>query len=175
MKNFLKYVNIKQGTLSEPRFSTGNTLPLTCAPFGMNSFAVQTRASGGGWFYSPLHRQTEGIRLTHQPSPWVRDYGHFVLMPQSGKPYITEDSRSSSFEETELSPACTEINFKRYSAVMGIVPTERSAIMRIRWDTDKTPRLAVIPFDFMTELFVDAENKTLTATALAEILNFISV
>ena len=69
MKNFLKYVNIKQGTLSEPRFSTGNTLPLTYAPFGMNSFSVQTRASGGGWFYSPLHRHTEGIRLTHQPSP----------------------------------------------------------------------------------------------------------
>ena len=167
MKNFLKYINIKQGTLSEPRFSAGNTLPLTCAPFGMNSFAVQTRASGGGWFYSPLHRQTEGIRLTHQPSPWVRDYGHFVLMPQSGEPYFTEDSRSSFFEETELSPACTEINFKRYSAVMGIVPTERSAVMRIRWDTDKTPRLAVLPFDFMTELSVDAENKTLTGFANA--------
>ena len=162
MKNFLKYVNIKQGTLSEPRFSTGNTLPLTCAPFGMNSFSVQTRASGGGWFYLPLHRQTEGIRLTHQPSPWVRDYGHFVLMPQSGKPYFTEDSRSSSFEETELSPACTEIYFKRYFAQMGIVPTERSAIIRIRWDTCKTPRLAVLPFNFPTELSVDAENKTLT-------------
>lgn len=162
MKNFLKYVNIKQGTLSEPRFSTGNTLPLTCAPFGMNSFALQTRASGGGWFYSPLHRQTEGIRLTHQPSPWVRDYAHFVLMPQSGEPYITEDSRSSSFIEKELSPACTEIYFKRYFAQMGIIPSERGAIIKIRWDTEKTPRLAVLPFDFTTELVLDPGGRTLT-------------
>lgn len=162
MKNFLKYVNIKQGTLSEPRFSTGNTLPLTCAPFGMNSFSVQTRASGGSWYYSPLHRQTEGIRLTHQPSPWVRDYAHFVFMPQSGDPYVTEDSRSSSFDEKEMYPACTEIYFKRYFAQMGVVPTERGAIIKIRWDTAKTPRLAVLPFDFPTELVLDPENRMLT-------------
>ena len=162
MKNFLKYVNIKQGTLSEPRFSTGNTLPLTCAPFGMNSFSVQTRASGGSWYYSPLHRQAEGIRLTHQPSPWVRDYAHFAFMPQSGDPYVTEDSRSSSFDEKEISPACTEIYFKRYFAQMGIVPTERGALIKIRWDTAKTPRLAVLPFDFPTELVLDPENRMLT-------------
>ena len=162
MKNFLKYVNIKQGTLSEPRFSTGNTLPLSCAPFGMNSFSVQTRAGGGSWFYSPLHRQTEGIRLTHQPSPWVRDYAHFVIMPQSGEPYVTEDSRSSSFDEKEISPACTEIYFKRYFAQMGIVPTERGAIIKVRWDTAKTPRLAVLPFDFPTELVLDPDSRMLT-------------
>ena len=162
MKNFLKYVNIKQGTLSEPRFSTGNTLPLTCAPFGMNSFSVQTRASGGSWYYSPLHRQTEGIRLTHQPSPWIRDYAHFAFMPQSGEPYVTEDGRSSSFDEKEMTPACTEIYFKRYFAQMGVVPTERGAIIKIRWDAAKTPRLAVLPFDFPTELVLDPENRMLT-------------
>lgn len=83
-------------------------------------------------------------------------------MPQSGKTYVTEDSRSSSFEESELSPACTEIYFKRYHAFMSVVPTERCAVIKIRWDTDKTPRLAILPFDFMTELFLDVEKRVLT-------------
>ena len=39
--DFLHYVNIRQGTASEPRFSTGNTLPLVAAPWGMNAFALR--------------------------------------------------------------------------------------------------------------------------------------
>lgn len=160
--NFIDYVNIKQGTLSEPRFSTGNTLPLTCVPFGMNSFSIQTSGKDGGWFYSPLHKHCEGIRLTHQPSPWVRDYGHFVIMPQNGKTFISEDNRSSSFEEISLSPAATELYFKRYSAYLGIAPSERSAVFKVRWDSVSTPRISFIPFDFYTEVNLDEKNRILT-------------
>ena len=78
MTDFTSYVNIKQGTASDMRFSSGNTLPLVSVPFGMHAYSLQTFGKGGGWFYHPSHRQCEGIRLTHQPSPWVRDYGHIV-------------------------------------------------------------------------------------------------
>ena len=160
--DFLHYVNIRQGTASEPRFSTGNTLPLVATPWGMNAFALQTRASDGGWFYHPAHRQCEGVRLTHQPSPWVRDYAHFVLMPQSGKPYTGENERASGFDAITMSPACLEVYFKRYRALMRLVPSERGAIITVRWDTADPPRFALLPFDFPSEMTVDADKAELS-------------
>ena len=97
MTDFTSYVNIKQGTASDMRFSSGNTLPLVSVPFGMHAYSLQTLGRGGGWFYHPSHRQCEGIRLTHQPSPWMRDYGHIVMMPQSGNPSPPFSIRRKSF------------------------------------------------------------------------------
>ena len=153
--DYTSYVNIKQGTFSEPRYSTGNTLPLVCTPFGMNSFCLQTKGGDGGWFYHPAHRQTEGVRLTHQPSPWVRDYGHFVFMPQSGEPYICENERSSGFEEVSMNPAFMEIYFKRYQARMCVTPSDRGAVIKIKWDTHRTPRFAFLPFEFPADIKLD--------------------
>lgn len=162
MIDYTAYVNIKQGTFSEPRFSTGNTLPLVSAPFGMNSFCLQTRGSADGWFYHPTHKQCEGIRLTHQPSPWVRDYGHFVFMPQCGDVYVSENERSSGYDELAFNPAFMEVYFKRYSAKMSLAPTSRGAVMKIIWDTDKTPRFSFLPFDFPTEITLNADTAELS-------------
>ena len=71
--HYLDYVNIQQGTDSTWRFSRGNTLPLTQRPYAMAAFAPQTRGTET-WWYSPHERVVEGIRLTHQPSPWINDY-----------------------------------------------------------------------------------------------------
>ncbi len=162
MIDYTEYVNIKQGTNSEPRFSTGNTLPHIAVPFGMNSFCIQTKGSADGWFYHPSHKHCEGVRLTHQPSPWVRDYGHFVFMPQSGDVYVSENERSSGYEELALNPAFMELYFKRYQAKLSVAPTKRGAVLKIKWDTDKTPRFAFLPFDFLTELRLDTETGELS-------------
>lgn len=161
MTDYTKYVNIKQGTFSDPRYSNGNTLPLVGVPFGMNDFCLQTKDAGDGWFYHPTHRHTEGVRLTHQASPWVRDYGHFVFMPQSGAPYVNADARYSSFSETEMAPGHMSLYFKRYQAQMDLAASERAAIVRLRWDTEQTPRFAVLPFDHLTELHLDPHGGTL--------------
>lgn len=153
--DYLEYVNIKQGTASEERYSNGNTLPLVAVPFGMNHFSMQTKAAGDGWFYHPAHKQLEGIRLTHQPSPWVRDYGHFVMMPQNGEVYIHEEERSTGFIERELNPACLELYLKRYHAVTKLTATERGAVMKISWEKMERPRFAVLPFLFHTKLCLD--------------------
>ena len=42
MTDFTSYVNIKQGTASNMRFSSGNTLPLVSVPFGMHAYSLQT-------------------------------------------------------------------------------------------------------------------------------------
>lgn len=161
MKDLTAYVHIKQGTGSNPRFSVGNSLPLVTAPFGMNAFALQTTSRDGAWYYHPTHRHCEGIRLTHQPSPWVGDYGHFVMMPQSGQPFPKADTRSSGFDELDMNPGHLSVYFRRYHATMALVPTERCAMMEIVWDTDEVPRFALLPFDFLTEVQVDAEHNTL--------------
>ena len=70
--NKLNYVNTKVGTFNEPRYSNGNIYPIVSRPFGMVNFSIQTKGDNN-WFYNPLARSFEGIRLTHQPSPWVGD------------------------------------------------------------------------------------------------------
>ena len=85
--SYIDYVNIKMGTNSTMRFSRGNTLPLVQLPFGMASFSLQTERIKGRerWFYNPNVPVFEGIRLTHQPSPWIGDYGTFLMMVQNYK------------------------------------------------------------------------------------------
>ncbi|VTU68868.1 alpha-1,2-mannosidase (putative) [Lactobacillus plantarum JDM1] [Lactiplantibacillus plantarum] len=69
-------IDIRQGTANSPQHSHGNCLPYSGVPFGMNYFAVQTNGANGAWFFQPDTPRFEGIRLTHQPSPWIGDYCH---------------------------------------------------------------------------------------------------
>ena len=94
---YLEYVNVKQGTKSDFRYSNGNTLPLTQMPFGMLALAPQSDSGdafcpdsgenkiigGNRWWYDPEARFSEGVRITHQPSPWIGDYGALLITPQS--------------------------------------------------------------------------------------------
>src|SRR5690606_39935662 len=38
-----------------------------------------------------------GIKQTHQPSPWMNDYGQFSLMPVSGRGEFNQEKRASWF------------------------------------------------------------------------------
>ena len=84
----LSQVNVKQGTASTSRFSNGNTLPLTQLPWGMAAFIPQTQVHNKTWYYHPSERSLEGVRLTHQPSPWIGDFGSLILLPQCDVPEV---------------------------------------------------------------------------------------
>lgn len=130
--NLLDYVHITQGTDSQHRFSNGNTLPLTQLPFAMNAFAPQTQRRGS-WFYHPNDRSLEGVRLTHQASPWIQDFATFVMMPQSGKYVCGTDARWTGYrpEDSILKPHYMKLEFLRSRSVFELVPTERGAIIRL--------------------------------------------
>ena len=81
----LDYVNAKIGSENEPRFSNGNIFPLTAMPHGTSGWTIQTSAKDGNWFYDPRCHAFEGLRLTHQPSPWVGDYGHVLFFRSAEK------------------------------------------------------------------------------------------
>lgn len=83
-KDFTQYVNPLMGTLSSFELSTGNTYPAIARPWGMNFWTPQTGKMGDGWQYVYTANKIRGFKQTHQPSPWINDYGQFSIMPVTG-------------------------------------------------------------------------------------------
>lgn len=162
--SYLQYVNIKHGTESLPRFSNGNTLPLVQMPFGMNGFVPQTESSRGNWFYHPKDRSVEGIRLTHQPSPWIGDYMPLVMMPQREERFLAPDMRWSGFrpEEAVLMPHYLKVDFLRYRASMELAPTARGAAVRLSYDAEGEMAFAVLSDKGFAEFHVDKEKRQIS-------------
>jgi len=157
---YLPYVNIKQGSKSASRFSNGNTLPLTQIPFGMVSFLPQTQVDRGSWFFHPDDRSLEGIRLSHQPSPWIGDYGCLVLLPQREKSLAETWTNWSSYrpEEATLNPDHLHVNFLRYRTEMSVSPTERGAAFELEYAGDESAILSILPVGGEMGHRIDAEN-----------------
>ena len=74
-------VNPLMGTDSEYQLSNGNTYPAIALPWGMNFWTPQTNVNGDGWQYQYHADKIVGFKQTHQPSPWINDYGCFSIMP----------------------------------------------------------------------------------------------
>ena len=143
---YLPLVNTKQGSDSVHSFSNGNTLPLTQLPFAMAAFAPQTR-SEDSWFYSPRMRVLEGVRITHQPSPWIADYGTVIFMPQKRRPRYGAECRRSGYrpENAALQPHYMKLEFLKPRAVFELTPTERGAFVELRFDSPEENWLSVLP------------------------------
>ena len=143
----LKYVNVLQGTKSSSRFSCGNTLPMVQRPFGMGGFTIQTNGKNGNWFFSPDDRCVEGIRLTHQPSPWIGDYGCVCFMPQTDQVYPTAEKGWSSYrpDKAVIRPDILDVFLLRYRTRLLLTPTERGAFVHISYPEDAAPRFAIFP------------------------------
>jgi len=75
------YVNPLMGTQSTVELSNGNTYPSIALPWGMNFWTPQTGKDGNGWQYTYTENKIRGFKQTHQPSPWMNDFGEFSLMP----------------------------------------------------------------------------------------------
>ena len=91
------YVNPLMGTESTYAFSHGNTYPAVAVPWGMNFWSPQTGENGSGWMYTYTDSLIRGFRQTHQPSPWINDYGTFSIMPLSGVLKMDHKERGSTF------------------------------------------------------------------------------
>lgn len=89
------YVNPLMGTDSKVDLSNGNTYPAIGLPWGMNMCTPQTNVMGDGWAYQYDADQIRGFKQTHQPSPWMNDYGQFAIMPGSGRPVFDQNERAS--------------------------------------------------------------------------------
>lgn len=82
------YVSPLVGTQSKHALSTGNTYPAIALPWGMNFWVPQTGKMGDGWAYTYDADKIRGFKQTHQPSPWINDYGQFAIMPEPVRQYL---------------------------------------------------------------------------------------
>ncbi len=162
---YIPYVNVKMGTRSHPRRSYGNTLPLVQIPFGMASFSVQTE-SREGWFFHPDHEFAEGVRLTHQPSPWIRDYGTFLMMPQNDCVGNSASGAWSGYriQDSVMRPDYLKISFLRSHSTFELTPTERGAAIRIEFKDERPSYLSFLPTKGNYTYRYDEENSTLFGT-----------
>ena len=125
-------VNPLMGTDSKPEFSNGNTYPAISRPWGMNCWLPQTGKMGNGWAYQYEANKIRGFKQTHQPSPWMNDYGQFALMPGTGRVKVEEDARASWFSHKAETarPYYYSVYLADYDLTTEIVPTERAARFR---------------------------------------------
>ncbi|MFS8630560.1 MAG: glycoside hydrolase family 92 protein, partial [Bacillales bacterium] len=97
------WVNPLMGTQSDFALSNGNTYPAIAVPWGMNLWTPQTGDNGSGWQYQYTSHKIRGIKQTHQPSPWMNDFGEFSIMPITGHLVFDQKDRASWFShKTEI-------------------------------------------------------------------------
>lgn len=165
-KKYADYVNPLMGTLSEIQLSTGNTYPAIARPWGMNFWMPQTGKMGNGWAYVYDHYRLRGFKQTHQPSPWINDYGQFSIMPVVGNK-ITEEERASWFShKAEIAkPYYYSVYLAEHDIVTEITPTERAAFFRMTFPESDESRIVIDAFDRGSYIrIIPEENKIIGYT-----------
>lgn len=158
-KDYSSYVNPLMGTQSTFEFSSGNTYPAIARPWGMNFWTPQTGKMGDGWQYMYTANKIRGFKQTHQPSPWINDYGQFSIMPVVGKPEFNEDKRASWFSHKgEAAKAYYyKVYLAKHDVVTEITPTERAAMFRFTFPENEHSYIVVDAFDKGSFLKIDKE------------------
>ena len=148
-KQPVDYVNPLIGTDSNFELSNGNTYPAIAMPWGMNFWTPQLAKMGEGWTYTYSANRIRGFKQTHQPSPWINDYGQFSIMPITGSVVFDQDERASWFNHKSetAKPYYYSAYLSDFDIVTEIVPTERAAMFRFTFPESKNSYIVVDAFD----------------------------
>lgn len=143
------YVVTLMGTQSDHSFSTGNTYPAVALPWGMNFWTPQTGEMGNGWTYGYDAKRIRGFKQTHQPSPWINDYGQFALMPVRDRAQVDQQARASWFShKSEVAkPYYYSVYLADHDVVAEVTPTERAAVMRFTFPDSEASGVVIDAFD----------------------------
>ena len=150
------YASILSGTRSRIDYGTGSLLPFVGRPWGMNNWALQTNNYAGSvasplssWWYHPEDREIYGIRCTHQASPWIYDYGEFLMTPAVGALRPQWPDKASKYNRTGATMKTYTLNTTWQSYCSGpehqggclsaaLTATERAALLKIRFPPHNT-------------------------------------
>lgn len=113
--NIVETIDTRIGTRNQHSIGHGNTLPYLAYPFGMNHFVMQTRL-GESRFFHPDDYGNYGVRLTHQPSPWMGDfcqvlYNQILLSEEEYQALINNPNSSKFYQATYSSYRPDEAEF----------------------------------------------------------------
>lgn len=160
--DLVEWINPLMGTASSYELSNGNTYPSIAVPWGMNAWTPQTGNNGNGWQYTYDAHKIRGFKQTHQPSPWMNDYGQFSLMPMVGKETVDENERASWFShKAEIAkPYYYSVYLADYDVTTEISPTERAAAFRFTFPKAEEVSIVIDAFDRGSYLkIIPSENK----------------
>jgi predicted alpha-1,2-mannosidase len=156
------YVSPLVGTQSKFSLSTGNTYPAIAMPWGMNFWMPQTGRMGDGWAYTYDADKIRGFKQTHQPSPWINDYGQFAIMPVTGELNFEQDKRASWFShKAEIAkPYYYKVYLADHDVVTEMAPTSRAVMFRFTFPENDKSYVLVDAFDRGSYVkIIPSENK----------------
>ena len=158
VENPVDYVNPLVGSQSSYALSTGNTYPVVAMPWGMNFWTPQTGKMGDGWVYTYDAHKIRGLKQTHQPSPWINDYGQFSLMATVGKPVFDETARASWFSHMgeTVTPYYYKVYLADYDIKAEMAPTERACLFSFTMPATDSANIVVDAYDKGSAIKVDA-------------------
>ena len=166
-KKPVDWVNPLMGTDSNYEVSNGNVYPAIAMPWGMNFWMPQTGKMGDGWAYTYSATKIRGFKQTHQPSPWMNDYGQFSIMPITGNIKFKEDDRQSWFShKAEIAtPNYYSVYLADYDIKTEITPTERAAMFQFTFPEGIDAHVVVDAFDEGSYVkILQSENKIIGYT-----------
>ncbi len=143
------FVNPLMGSLSTYELSSGNTYPDISMPWGMNSWTPQTAKMGDGWQYYYNANKIRGLKQTHQPSPWINDYGQFSIMAVTGGPKFRERDRMSWFSHKAetATPYYYSVYLADHDVTAEFAPTDRACIFRFTFPENDQSFVVIDAFD----------------------------
>ena len=161
------YVNPLIGTDSSFELSNGNTYPAIARPWGMNFWTPQTGNMGDGWGYTYKADKMVGIKQTHQPSPWINDYGAFSLMPGIGELKVNEEDRKLSFNHANevVRPHYYSVLFHDIDTKVELTTTERSAYFRFNFPNVEKANIIIDAFNKGSEIMIYPDQKIIMGIA----------
>jgi len=158
-------VNPLMGTDSSYRLSYGNTYPAVTVPFGMNSWTPVTADDpGSGWGYTYDGEKINGIKQTHQPSPWMNDYAAFALMAETGPVKVKQAERGSWFSHKaeEARPYSYRVYLADYDVTAEVAPTMRAAQFRFTFPESDAAHILLDGLAGGSMVKVDTANRRIT-------------
>ncbi|TRZ42041.1 GH92 family glycosyl hydrolase [Robertkochia solimangrovi] len=152
------------GTDSDYRLSNGNVYPAIARPWGMNFWTPQTGEMGNGWAYTYNATKIRGFKQTHQPSPWMNDYGQFSIMPVTGKIRFKEEDRQSWFshKSEKVTPYYYGVYLADHDITTEITPTDRAARFRFTFPESDSSYVVIDAFDRGSHVKIDRANNRIT-------------
>jgi predicted alpha-1,2-mannosidase len=148
-QDLVQYVNPLMGTDSKFSLSNGNTYPAIARPWGMNFWTPMTAPMGDGWTYKYRDDKIRGIKQTHQPSPWLNDYGAFSFMAVTGELKFDQESRASWFSHKaeQAGPDYYSVYLADHDVTAEVTPTARAAQFRFTFPERETSYIVLDAFD----------------------------
>ena len=159
---FVDYVNPLMGTESTFAFSHGNTYPAVAVPWGMNFWSPQTGENGSGWMYTYTDSLMRGLRQTHQPSPWINDYGTFSIMPLAGELKVSHKERLVPFshQQEKSTPYNYSVIFDN-GVQTSLSATSRGAVFEVTFPDKEDQYVVVDAYNGGGSMVIEPGNKLL--------------